>query len=41
MASVGGKKNARMVTVGTRKGNRPLGRAWRKWEDNLCDICPD
>jgi len=41
VAGVGEKKNACMVTVGTRKGNRPLGRAGRKWEDNLCDLCPD
>ena len=41
MARGGEKKNVYTVTVGTRKGKRQLGRVWSKWEDNLCDLCPN
>jgi hypothetical protein len=32
---MGEKINACSVIVGELRGNRPLGRAWRKREDNL------
>lgn len=30
----GGAGNVYRVLVGTNEGNRSLGRAWRRWEDN-------
>ena len=32
---MGDRRGAYGVLVGRPEGNRPLGRPWRKWEDNI------
>jgi len=32
---MGDRRGAYRVLVGKSEGNRPLGRPWRRWEDNI------
>jgi hypothetical protein len=35
VAEMGEKRNACMLSVGKPEGKRPLGRLWRRWDDNI------
>jgi hypothetical protein len=35
VARIGEKRGAYRILVGKPEGRRPLGRTWRRWEDNI------